>query len=326
MENNKGEVVLFPKLKEKLRHEGLEAVRHHKYEEAIQSLETLLQHEEADDEVTTGLLIAWVGVGEYQKAEEVCLDRMKFSEGNYFQYLHIYITILFHDGKYKELMSLVEEVLDREDVPHDVRTQLWQMYKVSKDIEDNHKKEEERSLFQELQEALEQGNLHSQWNLIKKLESHALDGKQEFLENQLTNRELHPVIKTAVLEWFRQQEVEGTLEVHKFGKTMTFKPEENNAPENHYILKHIEFRLSSIEQNHPSMYELIAVMLYRYIYVRYPFFPTEKEVPLIVQALKAIGYEYLQLEQAPNKIEAEIESYKQDIEVANQQYRAITGE
>ncbi|WP_347862635.1 hypothetical protein U0355_05720 [Salimicrobium sp. PL1-032A] len=326
MEKNKGEVVLFPKLKEKLRHEGLEAVRHHKYEEAIQSLETLLRHEEADDEVTTGLLIAWVGVGEYRKAEEVCLDRMKYSEGTYFQYLHIYITILFHDGKYKELMSLVEEVLDREDVPHDVRTQLWQMYKVSKDIEDNHKQEEERSLVQELQEAFEHGNLHNQWNLIQKLTPHTLDEKQGFLEAQLMNKELHPVIKTAILEWFRKQGVQRPLEVHKFGKTLMFKPGGNNGGHDHYILKHIEYRLSSIEQNHPSMYELIVVMLYRYIYVRYPFLPTEEEVPLITQALKAMGYEYLQLQQAPNKIEAEIGSYMQDIEVANQQYRAITGE
>ncbi|SIS50961.1 tetratricopeptide repeat protein [Salimicrobium flavidum] len=326
MENNKGEVVLFPKWKEKLRKEGLEAVTQHKYEEAVESLEPLLQHDEADDEVTTGLLIAWVGIGRYEEAENVCLNRMKVSESNYFQYLHIYITILFHDGKYKELMDLVDEVLEREDVPHDVRTQLWQMYNVSKDIEDTQKKAEEASLVEELQKAWKKKDAPKQYALIKRLITHSPEAQWEFLCEWLKDEETHPVVKTAIIEWFQSWNINNSAEVHKFNNSISIIPVETGTPFSHYIVKHIEFRLASIEQNNPAMYEIIATMLHRYIYIRYPFLPTENEVPLIIEALKTIGNEYLQLDDAPTKIEADIESYKQDIEIANQEYKSITGE
>lgn len=326
MENSKGEIVLFPKWREKLREKGLEAVRHQQYEEAIESLEPLFHYREADDEVITGLLISWVGTGEYVQAEEVCLNRMKVSESAYFQYLHIYITILFHEGKYRELMTLVEEVLEQEDLPGEVRTQLWQMYNVSKDIEDSHQKEEQEYLMEEWQEAINGQQIEKQYSILMKLKSFDPAPLMETFRGYLTDEETHPVIKTAIILWFQSHGVEESTSIHKFGKTISIVPVEIGSPSTHYIVKHLELRLTHIEQEHPIMYDIIVTMLHRYIYIRYPFLPTENEVTYIIEALKMLGNEYLQLEETPIRIGPETESYKKDIEVANQQYRAITGE
>ncbi|UOQ46228.1 tetratricopeptide repeat protein [Halobacillus salinarum] len=323
MENQKGNIVMFPKWRKRLEQEGLQAVKDKRYQDAAQALRPLLDYKVANHDVITGLLMSWIELGQLEEAEELCRQQMKVDEENYYEYLHIYITILFQDSRYQELIDLLDEVFHTEEVPHQNRTQLWQMYEVSKKLlEETHKSEGEK-YSHHFFEALENNDVHNQWQMLSRLLKQPAQHYAEMYKPLLMKESVHPIIKTAIIEWFRDSGFSDHIKVKKFGQYIEVTPSELNQLHSDYILKQVQMRLGSIEQSNPTMFDMLNQLLYHYCYVRYPIFPDEHEVPVIVEALKQIGHEYLQLPYNYNNDLNNVSIYKEEIETCEQHYLAI---
>ncbi|UOQ93895.1 hypothetical protein MUO14_02620 [Halobacillus shinanisalinarum] len=326
MEKYTGDIVMFPKWKTKLENEGLEAVRQKRYQEAVELLLPLVNYEVASREVVTGLLMSWVELGQYDDAEELCQDQMKFDPEQYYHYLHIYITILFQDNRYLELVDLLDEIFETEDIPHQSRTQLWQMYEVSsKLLQDSYQKQGEK-LAHSFFAAIENDDLHNQWLSIQQLIKQPILNNTESFEQVLMSDSVHPIIKTAIIHWFRDNSVGREIHLHKFSKDITVIPARLNSFESEYIIQQIQLRLGAMEQSNPTMYEMVIRLLIHYCYVRYPLYPNEDELEYIVEALKQLGHEYLQLPYPKKQDSREVEKYKEEIELCEQHYVLLVGE
>ncbi|MCA0982569.1 tetratricopeptide repeat protein [Halobacillus yeomjeoni] len=326
MENNEGNIVMFPKLKSSLEKKGLQAWKEKRYEDAVKSFEPLLEYGVANQDVVTGLLMSWIELGQFDEAEELCRQKMKEEVEQYYHYLHIYITILFQSNRYQEIVDLLDEVFEMEDIPHQSRTQLWQMYEVSRKLLDEHQKETGNKLINDFLEKLESGDINGQWATVLRLKSQSPEPFLETCTETLKSEAVHPIIKTALIEWLRDYEVTGSVSVHKFGQFFKIHPDQLNQMHSDYILKQIQMRLSGIEQSNPTMYEMLNRLLTHYCYVRYPLYPDENEVPAIVEALKRLGHEYLQLPYKENDALEEVERYKEEIELCEQHYLMIVGD
>ncbi|WP_082233679.1 tetratricopeptide repeat protein [Halobacillus massiliensis] len=326
MDKQNGEVVLFPKWKSTLENVGFNAVKEKRYTEAVESFMTLLNHEVASHEVITALLMSLIELGQYEKAEDLCQEQMKIEEDHYYQYLHIYITILFQDNRYQELIDLLDEVFETEDIPHQNRTQLWQMYEVTKKLLADAHKEESDQLEMDFEKAIRENELHKQWAAISQLKKQPLPADLTLYKELLKKNEVHPIIKTEMILWFRDMEMAETVTIKKFGSEIEIVPEKLNSFQSDYIIQQIQLRLGAIEQENPTMYEMVQRLLRNYCYVRYPLYPTEHEVDIIVEALKQLGYEYLQLPYEKVSDDRRIHKYKEEIELCDQHYMILAGE
>ncbi|MCP3030494.1 hypothetical protein LF817_03990 [Halobacillus sp. A1] len=326
MEKQNGDIVLFPKWKSTLENTGFQSIREKRYEDAVESFKLLLEHRVATHEVITGLLMAWIELGHYEEAEYLCQEQMKTEEDHYYQYLHIYITILFQDNRYQELISLLDEVFETEDMPHQSRTQLWQMYEVSKKLLQDVHKEESDKLTSDFKNALGAGDLHNQWIAVNQLKKQPIPKDVSVFESSLVDDQVHPIIKTGIIQWFRDEGFNNKIRIKKFGSEWDVTPSKLNTFQSDYIIKQIQLRLGSIEQSNPTMFDLIHNLLDHYCFVRYPLFPSEDEVDFVVEALKQLGHEYLQLPYNYDGHPEEVHKYKEEIELCEQHYMVLVGE
>ncbi|WP_173915988.1 hypothetical protein [Halobacillus sp. Marseille-Q1614] len=326
MDKQNGEVVLFPKWKTTLENVGFNAVKEKRYTDAVESFTTLLNHKVASHEVITALLMSLIELGQYEKAEDLCQTQMKNEEEHYYEYLHIYITILFQDNRYQELIDLLDEVFETEDMPHQNRTQLWQMYEVSKKLLMDVYKEESDQLSADFEEAIRKNELHKQWAAITQLKKQPLPSNLTFYKELLAEEKVHPMIKTGIMMWFRDRELSDTIIVRKFGRELEIVPKQLNSFQSDYIIQQIQMRLGAIEQDNPTMYEMVQRLLEHYCFVRYPLYPTELEVEAIVEALKQLGHEYLQLPYQKKTEDERVQKYKEEIELCEQHYMILVGE
>ncbi|MGP4067565.1 tetratricopeptide repeat protein [Halobacillus sp. B29] len=326
MENNKGNIVMFPKWKTNLEKEGLQALKEKRYQDAVQSLQPLLDYDAANHDVYTGLLMSWIELGEFDEAEDLCKKQMKIEIDHYYHYLHIYITILFQTNRYQDIVDLLDEVFEAEDVPHQSRTQLWQMYEVSRKLLEDYQREQGEKLINDFLAALEKNNIQKQWSMVNQFKKQPALPHVETFRPILKDNSVHPIIKSAVIEWFRDSHIEDQMQVQKFGQIMEVVPGKLNQLQSDYIIKQIQMRLGGIEQNNPSMYVILDRLLYRYCYVRFPLFPNENEVAIIVEALKQIGHQYLQLPYHEKTDIEDVQKYIEEIELCEQHYALIIGE
>ncbi|MFG6148352.1 tetratricopeptide repeat protein [Halobacillus sp. B23F22_1] len=326
MEKHNGDIVLFPKWKSTLENTGFQAVKEKRYKDAVESFVPLVEHQVANHEVITGLLMSWIELGNFAEAEELCQEQMKNEENHYYEYLHIYITILFQSNRYRELIDLIDEVFETEDVPTQNRTQLWQMYEVTKKLlQDVHKKESDQ-LIDELKSSIEKGDLQKQWVAVNQLKKQPLPSDLTIFQEWLIDEKIHPIIKTGIVFWLRDEGFSEEMTIHKFGHQLKISPSNLNSFQSDYIIQQIKMRLGAIEQSNPTMFKMINDLLKHYCYVRYPLFPSEEEVDTIVEALKQLGHDYLQIPYDAQDNILQVDRYKEEIELCEQHYMILIGE
>ncbi|WP_028783375.1 tetratricopeptide repeat protein [Thalassobacillus devorans] len=326
MKKKQGNIVMFPKWKTRLENEGLKAIQEKRYEEALETFEPLFEHDVASHDVITGKLVSLMELGKYEAAEELCEYLMKYDEDNYYQYLHIYLTILFQTSRYEELVSLLDEVFQEEEMPQQMRTQFWQLYEVSRKLVQEDDEQQNNKLIDEFFEGLSEEDIHKQWRSIIKLRKLSAAPYIQPFEDLLTSERLHPIIKTGIIQWFQEHQINRNMEVSKFGLTERINPSQLKELHSDYVMQQMKMRLGDMEQKNPTMYDIVQNLLYRYLFVRYPLFPREEEVPQIVSALRQLGHEYLQLPSPGVEDVEDVEEYKHEILLCEQHYTLIMEE
>ncbi|MYL34208.1 tetratricopeptide repeat protein [Pontibacillus yanchengensis] len=331
MTKEKADVVIFPKWKTSLEENGLAALKAKKYEEALEHFDQLIQFEAANSEVLTGKLIALMELGRYTEAETICRDLMKLDDGHYFQYLHIYLTVLFQTSQYEELIDLLDEVFKSDDIPQELRQQFWQLYDITEKLKVDETKTEHMESLDEFLVALDTEDVKTQWQLLSKLRKTSIQPYLNDVAPYLKKEHIQPVIKTALLQWMQEQQVERNVEVQKLGESLVVNPSELSDILAHPSSIHILNLLNEVEQNNPTLYEFIQQLLFRYMYVRFPIMPNDKELPSIAKALFELSSTYLQLENEPFPMASSIpddsvDVWKQQIEYYEVHYFSVLDE
>src|SRR5699024_1513137 len=128
-------VVLFPKLKTTLENESLRLLQNKNYTEALSMLNQLIHYDIQSYEIIIEKIICLMELGRYTNTKYV-FDKVMFKMNkHYYDYLHIYLTILFKTNQYEQLMKIVDHELDYKHVPTIIRDQFKQLYSLSEAME-----------------------------------------------------------------------------------------------------------------------------------------------------------------------------------------------
>src|SRR5699024_7352147 len=98
-----GKVILFPKWKTQLEEESLTAIKEKEYREALQKLNKLIRYNVLNHETLIGKLICLIELGNYEEAQHMCEELISRKSEYYYQYVHIYLTLLFQTSQYQLL-------------------------------------------------------------------------------------------------------------------------------------------------------------------------------------------------------------------------------
>lgn len=318
-------VILFPNTKKQLEEEGLDALRKKKYKEALEKLNCLIEYHEGSHEIYIGKLMCLMELGCYKEAERLCEELLANKDAHYYHYFHIYVTILFQTSQYQHLMDLLEVEFEYNMIPDMLQEPFQQLYEMSENMKIGIDEDNSTSFMEELKEAVSENDYLKQWNLIEQLRRIHADPKENSVL-LLENDQVHPVIKTALLEWFREAGLEKSVSIHKFDTKMMIQPSKliHISEENSYIA--IMRELENRTADNPTLFNLLQQLIYRYFYVTYPFIPAESDAASITEAIYTLGNDFLQSDIQPEELDAAAQSWIESIKICNSLYLSIIEE
>ncbi|MET3682567.1 tetratricopeptide (TPR) repeat protein [Alkalibacillus flavidus] len=297
MNDNKQGVVMFPGWRKELEEKTFDAIQQKYYEEALLHIKKLEDFNEASHDIITAKVIAYVELNRYEEAISLCRRLMREDEDNYYKYLHIYLTILFQTSQYRELIELLDEIFQTETIPFDYRDAFQQLYDVSTDMRESATEAESEEHINHFIESLENGNFQEQWKLLSYHRKFDVGPHIELIKPYLSDTRLNPVIKTGILQWFMEEEVDHQVEVEKFGESNHVTPVALKDVLNTSFSQSVLDYLEHIEQGDPTLYEFVKQILYRYLYIKFPFAPqpSDDNVKNLGEAVLKLAQQYLQL-------------------------------
>ncbi|KKE80502.1 tetratricopeptide repeat protein [Oceanobacillus caeni] len=316
-------IILFPKWKKELEKASLIALKEKRYDEALIKLDKLINYQVDNHEIITGKLICLMELGEFNEAQNLCEDLLKQEDEHYYHYVHIYLTILFQTNQYNLLMDQVEYEFQKKDIPKLQKEQFKQLYEISEKMNIDMNMEKEAILFQDLFTAVEEGNFDEQWRQVEKLKSLHANPSNQIIE-LLVNDDVHPLAKTAIIEWLKEKQWTTEVEVSKFNVTLTIIPKELEWVKESEPILETKALLRELEQDNPSLFHLITKLLYDYTYVMYPIKPPKDDYLHIAKALELIGKESLGVasNQVPETTK-QVENYIEKIKFSESLYLSI---
>lgn len=323
MEDNR-KVILFPKWKKRLEEESLAALKEKQYGEALQKLNKLINYKVVNHEILIGKLICLMELGDYEKAQELCEELIAVKSENYYQYVHIYLTLLFQTSQYELLMEQIEYERKSEPIPDPYIEQFDQLYEMSNKMNAQLKDDKLAKYIKRFFQAVDNGDHGKQWVLMDGIRK--LGGKQQHVERflpLLQQESIHPVVKTTIFQWLQEMDISSAVTVHKLQLDLTIKPTEIAKVDELPVGKETKLFISELEQENPALYLLLEKLLYQYIYVRYPITPASGDVPTIAEALTVIGKERLNLPVKQESDNSKYRYHKQNIELCEALYLSI---
>ncbi|AIF43281.1 tetratricopeptide repeat protein [Virgibacillus sp. SK37] len=326
MEPHASNVILFPKWKSVLEEESLQALKEKRYEQALTKLDELISYQVDSHEVMVGKLICLMELERENEAQEICEDLLKDRDQHYYHYLHVYLTLLFQTNQYQLLMEQVEDEYASGKTPIEMKEQFDQLYSMSKKMQLDVTIDRTTTYMNELEEAVIHKNHAEQWRIIDKLRNIDMRPSKNVI-TYLADEEIHPVNKTALFRWLQQSEFETTVTINKLGHTLNIVPIETEQMMEQSFIKEIVLLLRDLEQQDPSMFQLVNKLLYRYAYVRYPLSPPGEDIESIVSALITIGKEYVSIHNlVENDINDRVNKYIEEIKFCEALYLSIIEE
>lgn len=318
-------VILFPKWKTNLEEEGLSFLKAANYKKALEKFNQLVTYGVANDDILTGKLICLMELGMYDEAEEICLAEMSKSDHtNYYQYAHIYFTLLFQTNQYDVLLEKLYDELSFPGLPDTEKKQFQQLYEMSAAMKSDLDEKKNTAYIADLKEAVENDDIQKQWRTIdalRKMKLHPGSREIQLLQEEF----IHPVVKTAVIEWLQATDSGDNIRIHKFGMQATIRPIEIPAVSEHPLVSAILSTYDDIEQKNPTLYQMLLKLLNHYAYVRFPFLPDLSDADEIAAATLYIGKKYLNLP-VQDEVSVNMQNYLSEIELCDRLYASIIAE
>lgn len=317
-------VILFPTWQKNLEQASKQALEEKKYTEALAKLNQLLSYNVNKHEVFIGKLICLIELEHYDEAIDLCEELLRFKDKDYYHYVHIYLTILFQTNQYEELILFVDDIMGDEQMPELVREQFEQLYKMSKQINAGLVIKAAQSDLQKLKQVMKSEAYIEQWEYIEKLRKVDAEPPIEVYD-YLKNDAMHPVVITALFEWLQDRQIAETVEVQKLGVITTVNPKNTARIKEHDFIKEISRLISDLEQENPSLYDILQHLLYRYTYVTFPIMVPADKNKYVAEALLQTGQNYLNMDVDKESLSDKVLFYMEQIQDCESIYLGILG-
>ena len=321
-----GNIIMFPKWQKALEEESIAAIKDRHFEDGLEKLNLLLSYHVKNHETYTGKLICLMELERYEEAQELCESLLKEKNENYYQYIHIYLTLLFQTNQYGLLMEIVSTELASGNVPESLKQPFKQLYEMSEKMRIDIDIDRSNIYLDSLYDAVHQDNHIEQWRLINKLSKLDMPPSEKAV-SLLVNEHVHPLNKSAIYMWIQGKGVAKPVDIHKFGIHIKMIPTETPSLKDSPVAKSVYSLINAVEQKNPTLYQVADTILRHYLYVLYPITPPESDAESIAEALLAIGNEYLNLNETnTSKDKDKLSKYINEIKTSDILYLSIIDE
>ncbi|MGD7044150.1 hypothetical protein [Jeotgalibacillus proteolyticus] len=296
---NDQKVVPFPQLKDRLIEKGLEKLQEQHHAEAIQLLKDAYALDQEDSVTLTSLAVALYEDHKWTEAKELCGKMLHEGIGDYEETLELYIMNLFQLREHDEIAETIQTVLDEGVLSSERRERFEHLLSISykQDQQDQHEENSFQSFS--LQKDLEQ-----QMVQVANLSKQNIHPIKESLIDAIQLKQTHPFIKTMLLNILREQGIQTSILVEKWGRKQEVIPSHLKEPFESERFEEVLTRIQN-EAGHedPNLVELAVDLMRRHLFLLYPYTWAEQDPSIIAKAYLHLGERYMGLEMEWNEHE-----------------------
>lgn len=302
MKQSDKKVLLFPGTVKLLTNKGRDALSENKAEEALRYFSEALEISPDYYQACLGQVLAYMKLEKYKEALACTYSILKRGLGDYYEVLHIHISLLVSLGKYDEVVTLLEGVLSEGSFPAKYAESFFETLHFARKM--NEKMEqimntplEVTSPIEEAIQKLTSDVKEEQWEAIQTLAPLKHDDIIRAFTNFLEDVNNDWILKTFVLKALKEHAVSKRVTVTKLGKRLEVVPKELHDPFQHPFAKKVAYEITErLEQHNPSLKE-VALQIWSYYFLSlYPFAIEPENVDLWKVAVEIVALESLAME------------------------------
>ncbi|WP_066175278.1 tetratricopeptide repeat protein [Bacillus marinisedimentorum] len=296
-QQDSGNVIPFPNLKDRLFEKGMAALQQKKYREALPVFQQLRDMEGGYPQVQAGIVICLLELGRLEEARAESKRLLNEDIGDYFENLQIYITVLIQMNEYDEAAAVLEAVMEEHRLPAEAAETLYQLLDFSRQMSErpepapDEQREEVPAIDPaDLIERLTNGNAEEQLRALQQLRSLELSPYIATLDSMLKSG-FAPELKTMLLEIMIEKKLSREIEIWKFGKRKTIVPATlDGVFESDFGIQVLNVLDEKLGQENPALFQLVQELWHRHLFVIYPFEPDPADPAVWAGALHQLGY------------------------------------
>src|SRR5699024_10151431 len=214
-----------------------------------------------------GKIICLIQLGEQTDAILYCEEVMEDeTDEHFFDYLFYYVTLLFEANEYAKLINYIDDIEKYMDIDPAHRVSYEEIYDMC--VEMNARQAHE--LWGVFLEDVIEKNYPKAWIAFCDWASCRVPMPNNFKE-LLANNDVHPIIQTEILLHLKRATSNQTVTIHKFDEVRTIETNMLHDVEEHPLYHQVLKQIQPLEQENPSQYEAMILLVHHFMYVHYPF-------------------------------------------------------
>lgn len=308
-------IIMLPKVKKSLEEKMYMHMKKQEFTEALDIANNLIDHDINELNVNIAKLSCLTNLNKLEEALIFVEGLLKDRCENYYVYLEVYLSLLYETNQFEEIMFVLDE---QEDIPKELQTKFHELYSMAYQTNEKLKMVHAKELLTELDVAINADDNLKQWNLINQLRKLHVDPPNKVIELLKLNT-IHPVVKTTIFNWLKEIRYDQEVEVVKFNQSIILTPEKTESLTNNLAVTKTMLHLRTIEEDNPTLYQMIEELLIKYIYVNYPNLYPENDARNVAKALALVSEQSLYGE-LNKEINNEVIAFMNDIQYCYKVY------
>ncbi|MDE5412409.1 tetratricopeptide repeat protein [Alkalihalobacterium chitinilyticum] len=305
-------VIPFPGVGEKLVEKGMASLKEKRLQDALDDFQQALKYDQSHPQARYGVVLTYIELGQLDDAVAESKRMLQEGIGDYFDVLQVHVSLLVQLACYEEVVTMLEAVLVEGKVPSNQAETLYQLLHFSRQmsedgpiIEDtviNLQEKEEEPPIEQLN-LLEDPDVKKQWAAIQKLKKHNHPHVLEKYLEYLKDEEKDLVLKTFILQSLKDKNIEDQVEIRKLDQVKYINPQElNDLFENPFGQKVASIITYQLEQDNPSLKDMVLQLWWQYLFALVPFLPQPQDENIWAGAVHLVVIESLGGEFDENEI------------------------
>jgi len=280
-------IILFPNLKIDLKKTAQEEYQNKNFKEALEIYEELIKYKEADHDVNFGKLLCLIELQLFNEAQDFCEQQLIEENKLYYDYMHLYVTILFQTEQYELLLDCLTYELMKESLPAHLQDQFQYLFEVSKEMTNHKRAFEKKKLLKQFDESIEKNDPMLQNHILDLIIEKEIKASPR-IATLLSQDSIHPIIKTKLFYWLQNNLINSDVKVKKFNLIVTLNPNETPKLEENDSFLLAQKHISKNYDEDPVLARMIKELAFRYFYVLYPILPRKKDLQMVLSVMEKL--------------------------------------
>ncbi|MGR3765243.1 tetratricopeptide repeat protein [Rossellomorea sp. NS-SX7] len=270
----KGKVLQFPGLKERLLEKGVQALENGDIQQSADLLTQAYEMDPKNPDINTALVLALYENKQYDEAKVICKEMLLEGIGDYFEVVDMYLMILIQLHQHQEVIDTIHALFEEKEVPFEKEEHFKKLLHFSEKVRDGKEPEMETKENTEVPETsiLKDKSLEEQTLIAAQLVHQNIRPYLPELLSYLGSGESHPFLQSMILNVLREHGFDKEVLINKLNREGQVTPSSlQDAFETDFFTRVSEELEDLLSQRNPTLYQHALELIKRHSFLLYPF-------------------------------------------------------